>query len=210
MMAFAQAEIARRKSMATPLNEEGLDTLFRSARTFTEWQDYPVDNSTLEKLYNLVKMAPTSANCQPMRLVFVKSAQAKAMLKPTLSPGNVDKTMAAPVTVIVAHDTRFHDHLPTLFPHTDARSWFEGKPEHAERTAFRNGTLQGGYLIMAARSLGLDAGAMSGFDDGAVNAAFFPDGRYRANFLLNLGYGVPRNDYTRAPRLDFEDACRID
>lgn len=195
--------------MAAPLNDEALDILFRSARTYNAWQDREVSETTLQKLYNLMKMAPTSANCQPARLVFITSPEAKAELKPLLSEGNQDKSMAAPVTVIVAHDTRFHEHLPELFPHTDARSWFEGKPEKIAETAFRNGSLQGAYLIMAARSLGLDCGPMSGFDTDGVNRHYFPDGRFQANFLINIGYGDSSGLQQRHPRLPFEDACRI-
>ncbi len=195
--------------MAAPLNDEALDILFRSARTYNAWQDRDVSETTLQKLYNLMKMAPTSANCQPARLVFITSPEAKAELKPLLSEGNQDKSMAAPVTVIVAHDTRFYEHLPELFPHTDARSWFEGKPEKIAETAFRNGSLQGAYLIMAARSLGLDCGPMSGFDTDGVNRHYFPDGRFQANFLVNIGYGDAGGLQQRHPRLPFEDACRI-
>lgn len=195
--------------MAAPLQDEALDTLFRSARTFNAWQNREVADSTLQKLYNLMKMGPTSANCQPARLVFVKTDAAKQRLKPLLSEGNRDKSMAAPVTVIVAHDSRFHEHLPTLFPHTDAKSWFDGKSEKIAETAFRNGSLQGAYLIMAARALGLDCGPMSGFDTDGVNQAFFPDGRYQANFLVNLGYGDSEGMRERAPRLPFDEACEI-
>ncbi len=195
--------------MAAPLNDEALDILFRSARTYNAWQDRDVSETTLQKLYNLMKMAPTSANCQPARLVFITSPESKAELKPLLSEGNQDKSMAAPVTVIVAHDTRFYEHLPELFPHTDARSWFEGKPEKIAETAFRNGSLQGAYLIMAARSLGLDCGPMSGFDTDGVNRHYFPDGRFQANFLINIGYGDSSGLQQRHPRLPFEDACQI-
>jgi len=195
--------------MATPLSDEGLDTLFRNARTYRAWQARPVDDTTLRKLYNLAKMAPTSANCQPMRVVFVRSAGAKKRLRPHLSEGNVDKTMAAPVTAIIAYDTAFYEHLPHLFPHTDARSWFVDKPEHAATTAFRNGSLQGAYMMMAARSLGLDCGPMSGFDNAGVDAEFFPDGRFRSNFLINLGYGESDDLQPRAPRFDFDEACWI-
>lgn len=148
-----------------------------------------MSDELLHQLHELLKQAPTSANCSPARFVFVKSEAAKAKLKPCLAAGNVDKTMAAPVCVIVAHDTRFYEHLPQLFPHADAKSWFEGNQPLIDTTAFRNGTLQGAYLILAARSLGLDCGPMSGFDNAAVDAAFFPDGRVKSNFLINLGYG---------------------
>lgn len=195
--------------MAAPLNDEALDTLFRNARTHNAWQDRKLDEATLRKLYNLVKMGPTSANCQPARFLFVRSPEAKKRLEPHLSEGNREKTMAAPVTVIVAYDTRFYEHLPALFPHTDARSWFEGKPDKIQETAFRNGSLQGAYLIIAARALGLDCGPMSGFDKAGVDAEFFPDGRFRSNFLTNLGYGDASVLRPRSPRPEFEDNCRI-
>ena len=195
--------------MAAPLHDEALDTLFRSARTYNAWQDREIADGTLQKLYNLTKMGPTSTNCQPARLVFVKTDAAKQRLKPLLSEGNQDKSMAAPVTVIVAHDSQFYEHLPTLFPHTDAKSWFEGKPEKIVETAFRNGSLQGAYLILAARALGLDCGPMSGFDADGVNQAFFPEGRFQANFLINIGYGDSKGMHERAPRLPFDEACEI-
>ena len=166
--------------------------------------------ATLRELYDLLKWAPTSANSSPARFVFLVSHQAKERLRPALSAGNLDKTMAAPVTVIVAYDLEFHEKLPRLFPHTDARSWFAGKPEHILTTAFRNGTLQGAYLIIAARALGLDCGAMSGFDNAKVDAAFFPDGKVKSNFLCNLGYGDETRMLPRHPRLSFEEACRVE
>ncbi len=195
--------------MATPLDDKALDQIFRQARTHIGWQKRPVDEATLRQLYDLLKMGPTSANCSPARFLFVTSPAAKARLKPYLSPGNVDKTMAAPVTVIVGYDTEFYEKLPQLFPHTDARSWFVGKPDFIQSTAFRNGSLQGAYLIMAARSLGLDCGPMSGFDNGKVDSEFFPDGRVKSNFLINLGYGDPSQIRPRGPRLTFEEACII-
>jgi 3-hydroxypropanoate dehydrogenase len=154
-------------------------------------------------------MAPTSANCSPARIVFVRSGEAKARLRATLAPGNVDKTMAAPVTAIVAHDLEFHEQLPRLFPHADARSWFAGNDELIRTTAFRNGTLQGAYLVLAARAVGLDCGPMSGFDAAALDAAFFPGTSWRSNFLCNLGYGDPTGLFPRSPRLAFEEACRL-
>lgn len=195
--------------MAYALDDEALDLLFRSARTHSKWRDIPVPDEVLRRIHDLVKMGPTSANCQPARLVFVKSAAAKAMLKPALMEGNVAKTMAAPVTVIVAHDPEFYEKLPTLFPHADARSWFVGNPALIEETAFRNGTLQGAYLIMAARAVGLDCGPMSGFDNAQVDAAFFPDGRWKSNFLCNLGHGDPSALHPRSPRPTFDEVCRI-
>lgn len=196
--------------MTDPLDDAALARLFTEARTFNGWRSRPVDEATLRRLYDLVKMGPTSANCSPARLVFVVSAQAKARLKPCLMDGNVDKTMAAPVTVIVGHDTAFYEHLPRLFPHADARSWFAGNEELAAETAFRNGTLQGAYLILAARALGLDCGPMSGFDRAAVDREFFPEGRVESNFLVNLGYGDPAGLHPRSPRLDFAEAARLE
>ena len=195
--------------MADVLDDKALDQLFREARTHNGWLPKPVPDDLLRKLYDLAKMGPTSANCFPARLVFVKSADAKARLKPTLSPNNVEKTMAAPVTVIVAYDLEFYEKLPRLFPHTDARSWFVGNPKLIEATAFRNGSLQGAYLILAARALGLDCGPMSGFDNAKLDAEFFPDGKVKSNFLLNLGYGDPSKVRPRGPRLTFDEACKI-
>jgi len=186
-----------------------LDTIFRSARSYSAFLDKPVPDSLLRELYELLKWGPTSANSEPARFTFVVSRQAKEMLRPALSPGNLDKTMAAPVTAIVAYDMEFHEKLPKLFPHTDARSWFAGKPEHILTTAFRNGTLGGAYLMIAARALGLDCGPMSGFDNAKVDAAFFPDGKLKSNFLCNLGYGDRAKLMERHPRLSFEEACRI-
>ena len=185
------------------------DLLFNEARTYNSWSDQPVGDDLLKELYDLTKMGPTSANCLPMRVVFVKSDDAKARLKPTLAQGNVDKTMQAPVTAIIAMDMKFYEHLPELFPHTNAKSWFEGNDEKILDAAFRNSTLQGGYFIMAARSLGLDCGPMSGFDEDKLNAEFFPDGRYKANVLCNLGYGTQGGLFPRSPRLPFERACEI-
>lgn len=199
--------------MSTPLNDQVLDQLFRQARTHTAWLPKPVDDDMLQQLYDLAKWGPTSANMSPMRLVFVKSKEAKERLKPSLLAGNVDKTMAAPVTVIVAADSRFYEHLPRQFPQMPQFADFFKGPQNAEfaqTNALRNSSLQGGYLILAARSLGLDAGPMSGFDNARVDAAFFPDGRYRSNFLLNLGYGDSSKLYPRNPRFAFEEACRIE
>jgi len=192
------------------LDDRALDQLFREARTFNGFRDEPVDPALLRQAYALASLGPTSANCQPMRLVFVVSKEAKEKLKPALSSGNRDKTMAAPVTAIVAYDSRFYDELPRLFHDPGARGWFAGSEAHAERTALRNGSLQGAYFILAARALGLDCGPMSGFDNAKVDAAFFPDGRYRSNFLINLGYGDRASLFPRNPRLAFDDACRID
>ena len=195
--------------MPTALDDKALDQLFREARTQNGWQDKKVSHEVLRQLYDLLKMGPTSANCCPARFLFITSPEAKARLKPCLSPNNVEKTMAAPVTVIVAYDTEFFDKLPTLFPHTDARSWFVGNPTLIQSTAFRNGSLQGAYLILAARALGLDCGPMSGFDNAKADAAFFPDGKVKSNFLVNLGYGDPSKVRPRGPRLAFEETCQI-
>ncbi len=192
-----------------PVDSKVLDQLFREARTHSAWQRRPVEAATLQALYELLKMGPTSANSSPARFVFVTSLEAKARLKPCLAPGNVDKTMAAPVTVIVGYDTEFYEQLPTLFPYADARAWFAGNPSLIQDTAFRNGSLQGAYLILAARAVGLDCGPMSGFDNAQVDAAFFPEGRVKSNFLVNLGYGDPKGLYPRAPRLGFAEACHI-
>lgn len=182
---------------------------FTAARTFNRFTSQPVSDATLHQLYDLMKWGPTSMNCQPARLVFLRSPEAKARLAPALSPGNLTKTMAAPVTVIVALDTRFFDQLPTQFPAYDAKPMFEGNAELATSTAFRNGTLQGAYLIIAARLLGLDCGPMSGFDNAKVNAEFFPDGQWQANFLVNLGYGDPAGNHPRGARLDFDTAAQV-
>jgi 3-hydroxypropanoate dehydrogenase len=193
--------------MTTPIDARALDALFRDARTHNGWQDKPVPESLLREVYDLAKMGPTSANCSPMRVVFVTTPEGKARLAPALSAGNLGKTMAAPVTAIIAQDTQFYEHLPTLFPHADAKSWFVGNDALVQGTMVRNSTLQGAYLMLAARALGLDCGPMSGFDPAKVNAEFFPDGRVQANFLCNLGYGDPAELFPRSPRLAFEDVC---
>lgn len=193
----------------TTLDATALDQLFRSARTHNAWQKKDVPDALLHQLYDLVKWGPTSANASPARFVFVKSPEAKAKLKEALAPGNVEKTMTAPVTVIVGQDMAFHDKLPELFPHADARSWFVGNDALIESTAFRNATLQGGYLILAARALGLDTGAMSGFDAAKLDAAFFAGTTIKSNFLINLGYGDVAGLFPRSPRLAFADAARI-
>ena len=195
--------------MGEILSDKGLDLLFREARTHNAWQDKEVSDVLLEAIFDLAKMGPTSANCSPLRVVFVKSQAAKEKLKPALIEGNVAKTMAAPVTVIIGHDTAFYEHLPRLFPHADARAWFTGNDTLIAETAFRNGSLQGAYFILAARSLGLDCGPMSGFDNAKVDAAFFPDGRVKSNFLCNLGYGDPAGLFPRSPRFEFDDVCTI-
>ncbi len=207
-----------------PLSDDALDRLFRKARTHNAWLDRPVSDELLYRLYDLMKWGPTSANLAPARIVFLRTREAKERLRPALQPANVDKTIAAPVTAIVAYDERFYEEAPRLFPHYPGmRDLFINSPELAESTAFRNGTLQGAYLILAARSLGLDCGPMSGFDNAKVDEEFFPPppgseeamdevkpaGRLRSNFLCNLGYGDPTGLHPRGPRLEFEEACRL-
>ena len=192
-----------------PLTDEALKQLFTEARTINAWSDRAVSDDQIRELYDLMKMGPTSANCSPARLVFVKSDTAKARLKPLLSEGNVEKTMAAPVTVIIASDPDFAEKMPELFPHNlDAKNWFSD-PDVAKETYFRNGTLQGAYLMMAARSLGLHCGPMSGFDKAGVDAEFFADSGYRSNFLCAIGYGLTDNIFPRSPKLAFDDAAEI-
>ena len=196
--------------MAEALNETALKQLFLDARTTNKFQPRAVDDATLQELVALMKWGPTSMNAQPGRIVFVRSPEAKARLKGALMGGNVDKTMAAPVTAIIAYDTEFHEHLPAQFPAMPgARDMFHGNAGMKDSTAFRNSSLQGVYLIMAVRVLGIDAGAMSGFDNAKVDAAFFPDGRFKSNFLCNLGYGDPSKLFNRSPRLSFEEACTL-
>ena len=191
------------------LDDAALDALFRTARTKYSWTDQAVSDDELRALYDVLKFGPTSANSSPARFVFIRGKEAKDRLKPALSPGNVEKTMAAPVTVIVAYDPFFYDHLPKLFPHADAKSWFSGNPDLADETAYRNGTLQGAYLIMAARALGLDCGPMSGFDKMKVDQLFLADHGWKSNFLVSLGHGTAEDAHERAPRLDFSDACLL-
>ena len=195
--------------MSDILNDAGLDLLFREARTHNGWTDKEVSDVMLQAVFDLAKMGPTSANCSPLRIVYVKSQAAKERLKPALIEGNVDKTMAAPVTAVLGHDLEFYEQLPKLFPHTDARSWFLGNDDLIEATAFRNGSLQGAYFILAARALGLDCGPMSGFDNAMVDQAFFPNGKVKSNFICNLGYGDPSKLFPRSPRFDFDEVCKI-
>ncbi|NIF24467.1 malonic semialdehyde reductase [Candidatus Pantoea multigeneris] len=195
--------------MSTPLDNVALDALFNNARTHSYWQNKPIDKALLEQLYQLTILGPTSANCLPARFVFVTSQEGKQKLAPALSAGNLEKTLAAPATVIVAWDEEFYEQLPTLFPHADARSWFTGSPAFAETTALRNSSLQAGYLILAARSLGLDAGPMSGFDPAKVNEAFFAGTKYKVNLLINLGYGESSKLHDRLPRLSFDEAAKF-
>jgi 3-hydroxypropanoate dehydrogenase len=197
--------------MSTPLNDAGLDLVFRQARTHSAWQIKPVDDALLQNVYDLARMGATSANMCPMRVVFVKSPAAKEKLKPTLDAGNVDKTMSAPVTAIVGMDIHFYEKMPFLFPHADAKAWFKDLPANVlEYVALRNSSLQGAYLMLAARSLGLDCGPMSGFNNAKVDEAFFAGTTIKSNFLCNLGYGDASKLFPRSPRLAFEEACRIE
>ncbi|OWY28671.1 malonic semialdehyde reductase [Herbaspirillum robiniae] len=190
--------------------QDALDRLFLQARSQNGWLPKPVDDEQLRRLYDLMKMAPTSANCSPARIVFLRSARAKERLRPALSAGNVEKAMSAPVVAVIGYDTQFHELLPQLFPHNPAmRELFAGNAALAQATAVRNGSLQGAYLMLAARAIGLDVGPMSGFDAEQVNAAFFADGRCRVNFICNLGYGDPDKLFPRSPRLDFDQACTL-
>lgn len=201
-----------------------IDTLFRSARTHSHWHDRPVDDDTLLAIYELAKWAPTSANANPTRFVFLRTQQAKERLRPALAPGNVDKTMTAPVTVIVAYDLMFYEKLPKLFPHAPRmRGLYATNPQLVETTARRNSSLQGAYFILAARAVGLDCGPMSGFDNAKVDEEFFaagkecegcdqeffPEGHVRSNFLINLGYGDASKLHPRLPRLEFSEACSL-
>ena len=191
------------------INDQALDIIFREARTRNGWEDREVSRPLMQAVFDLMKWGATSANCSPARFVFVASDEGKERLKPHLAVGNQAKTMAAPCCVIIAHDMSFHDQLPKLFPHTDAKSWFEGDDALIEETAFRNGTLQGAYFMIAARALGLDCGPMSGFDKAGVDGEFFDGTTYRSNFLCNIGYGTDENLFPRSPRFDFEDICKI-
>ena len=194
---------------ASKISTDALDQLFRDARTHSKWLPKKVQVETLREAYELARMGPTSANSNPARFVFLQSEAAKARLLPALAPLNVEKTKTAPVTVIVAWDTEFYEKLPQLVPHADARSFFVGKQALIEETTFRNSSLQGGYFILAARAAGLDCGPMSGFDGAKVNAEFFPDGKWKVNFLCNLGYGDQAKLFPRNPRLEFDEACQV-
>ena len=195
--------------MSEAINPSALKTLFTDARTHNGWQDIPVSDETLREIYDLMKWGPTSANCSPARIVFVRTPEGKGKLTPALSSGNLAKTLAAPVTAILAWDSEFYERLPELFPHGDARSWFTTSPELAQETAFRNSSLQAAYLIFACRALGLDTGPMSGFDPQKVDAAFFTGTGLKSNLLINIGYGDASKVYARLPRLTFEDACGL-
>jgi 3-hydroxypropanoate dehydrogenase len=191
------------------IDQTSLDIIFNQARTHFKWLAKDVPDQLLQEAYNLAKMGPTAANCLPMRIVFVKSAAAKAKLKPCLMEGNIEKTMTAPVTAIIGFDTEFYHKLPMLFPHADLSPMYSSNPPLAQETAFRNSSLQGAYFIIAARSLGLDCGAMSGFDHLKIDSEFFADSTIKSNFLCNLGYGDSSALYPRGPRLDFAEACKI-
>jgi 3-hydroxypropanoate dehydrogenase len=209
--------LVTRPSLSNPLRVRvsircdmpSIDQLFREARTHSAWLPEPVPVELLHKAYELARLGPTSANASPARFVFLTTPEAKARLKPALAPGNVEKTMAAPVTVIIAWDTEFHENLPRLFPHYDMRSYFVGNQPLIDETAFRNSSLQAAYFILAARALGLDCGPMSGFDAGKLNAEFFPDGKWKVNLLCNLGYGDDSKLFPRNPRLEFEEATAV-
>jgi len=204
-----QSEPSNFAAIKTPISQEALDQLFREARTHSTWLPEPVPVELLRKAYELARLGPTSANSSPARFVFLSTPGAKAILKPVLAPGNVDKTTAAPVTVIIAWDTEFHEQLLRLFPQADIRSYFVGNRPLIEENAFRNSSLQAAYFILAARALGLDCGPMSGFDAEKLNAAFFPDGKWKVNLICNLGYGDPNKLHPRNPRLNFEEAAMI-
>ena len=192
-----------------PLSDAALDILFRQARSFSYWQEQSVSDELLARLYELLKWGPTAANSTPARLLFLKSEEAKARLKPCLAEGNIAKSMSAPVVTVIGMDLEFYERLPFLFPHTDARSWFAGKPEKILDSASLNTALQGAYLILAARSLGLDCGPMSGFDNAALDAEFFPGGKVKSLFLCALGYGDRSMLHPRGPRLEFDEVCEI-
>lgn len=192
------------------LDAQALDLIFRNARTYSAFRPEPVSDETLRQIWDLMKFGPTSMNCSPARILFLRTPEAKQRLKPALAAGNLDKTMVAPVTAIVGYDLEFYEHLGRLFPNSaGAREIFANNAALAQITAFRNGTLQGGYFILAARSVGLDCGPMSGFDNAKVDAEFFPEGAVKSNFLCNLGYGDPSKLYPRNPRFDFEEACKV-
>lgn len=195
--------------MTQALDQAALDQLFDKARTQNKWQPKDVSDDQLKAIVEHMKYGPTSVNCSPLRVVFVKSPEAKAKLKPFLMEGNVEKTVAAPATAILAVDYKFYDYLPKLFPHADAKAWFVGNKEFADTSAFRNGTLQGGYFILAARALGLDCGPMSGFNNAGVDEAFFAGTSIKSNFLCNLGYGDPEGLFPRSPRFAFDEMASI-
>ena len=192
------------------MSKDFLDRLFVKARSHNNWKNKDIDKKILENLYDLIKNCPTSANSEPMRIIFLKSKEAKERIRPHLSEGNVEKTMTAPIVAIIAYDSKFYEHLPKLFPHNPGmKKVLSTPPTKAETTAFRNSTLQGGYFMLAARALGLDIGPMSGFDNAGVDKEFFSDGRFKSNFLCNLGYGDETKLLDRLPRLEFSEVCKI-
>ena len=195
--------------MNNPLSDPALDLLFREARSHNRWLDKPVSDDLLQQVYELAKWGPTAANSAPARFLFIRSEEAKARLKPALAEGNVEKSMTAPVVAVIAMDLEFYEHLPRLFPHTDAKSWYVGKPEKIQASASLNATLQGAYLMLAARSLGLDCGPMSGFDNAKLDGEFFPEGKVKSLFICAMGYGDAAHIYPRGPRLDFDEACQL-
>lgn len=192
------------------IEQKAVETLFTDARTHNVWKDEPVSEKILRELYQLMHFGPTSMNCQPTRVLFLQSDTAKQRLKPALMPGNQEKTMKAPVVAVLGYDTEFYEHLPRMFAHNkDAKSLFEGKTDFINTTAFRNGSIQGGYFIMAARAVGLDCGPMSGFNNAAVDEAFWPDGKVKSNFLCNLGYGDASALFPRNDRFAFDEVCQF-
>ena len=195
--------------MKKELTPTALDVLFRNARSFSHWKPAPVSDEQCRQIYDLMKMGPTAANSCPARLVFIKSEAAKQRLKPHLNEGNIEKCMTAPVVAIIAMDLEFHERLPFLFPHTDARSWYAGKEEKIIASAEKNSTLQGAYFMLALRSLGLDAGPMTGFNNETLDQEFFPDGKIKSNFICPFGYGDESKLHPRGPRLAFDEACKI-
>ncbi|MEM9838418.1 MAG: malonic semialdehyde reductase [Pseudomonadota bacterium] len=193
----------------TPLSDDALAQLFTDARTRNAWSDRPVTDDQIRAIYDLMKWGPTSANCSPARFIFIRTEEGKEKLKPFLMEGNVKKTMTAPCVAIIGNDLEFYEQLPRLFPHTDAKSWFTGNQALIEETAMRNATLQGAYLMIAARALGLDCGPMSGFDQAGVNEAFFSGTTVKANWICNIGYGTDEDVFDRSPRLDFDEAASL-
>lgn len=191
------------------LDDTGLDLLFREARSHNGWLDKPVDDATLRAAFDIAKMGPTSANCSPMRILFLRSQKEKEKLRECISSGNTEKTMTAPVTAIIANDYEFYEHFGFLFPHDDARSWFTGNQTLIDTTAMRNGSLQGAYFMLACRAVGLDCGPMSGFENDKVDEIFFAGTKIRSNFLCNLGYGDPSKLFPRSPRFDFDEVCTV-
>lgn len=211
-LAIAQAQEAAKqlKQHSSPLSNDALDLIIREARSHNGWLDKPVSDELLQQLYDIVKMGSTSMNTCPARFIFVRTEAGKARLKKCLAPLNVDKVLAAPVTVIIGHDMEFYQHMPKLFAHNPgAKALFENNPKMVESTAFRNGTLQGGYLMIAARALGLDIGPMSGFNNQTCDEEFFADTSIKSNFLCSLGYGDTRKIFQRLPRFNFEEVCEL-